>query len=53
MNTQAQIVAKGLFPAVEKAIELGQFSLARDLIEKQIAGLREHMNSLPLKDIRG
>ena len=52
MKTDSQISAKLLFPAIEQSIELGKYSKARDLIERQIALLREHMNSLPLKDIR-
>ena len=52
MKTDSQIIAKSLFPQIEKAIELGQYSLARDLQSRQIELLREHMNSLPLKDIR-
>ena len=52
MKTDSLIAAHGLFVAINKAVELGQFSLARDLEEKAIALIREHMNSLPLKDVR-
>ena len=52
MNTNALIEAHALFVLINQAVEMGRFSLARDLEEKAIALIREHMNSLPLKDIR-